>query len=254
MKIKRVLVMVLIIVFTITQTAQVFAATPHKHADVVKVTNIAMVLCGASRTYQLYKSGYTNFSYVACSGGRYSTALYGNCKTVQSKEYRTDDMKVSYANSRHKAILDSIDMSLKKSHANKTIHIAPSNDIAGDPTDAEVKARALAIAKYAQSTRRTFKETKRVKVNGKYVNKTYTYRNTVYVVRCTPTRNGVYANLHDTNLYNSELKRLSKSYGYTYVSLRDAKDSEFMSDGIHFKSGKTGYNQYMMQTFLKLKY
>ena len=130
----------------------------------------------------------------------------------------------------------------------------PTNDIAGNPTDTQVRVRALAFAKYAKTTKRSVKETRKVQVSGKSVNKTYTYKNAVYVVSCTPTLGGVHANLHDTNIYNLELKKLAKTYGYTYVQLRDAKKNEFMNDGNHFKGGMTGYNKYMIQTFLKLKY
>ncbi len=237
-----------------SNTVPVKPKPKHIHADVVSVTDVAMVIIGASRAYQLYKSGYRNYSYVAVSGGKFCTGLKGNCKTVQSKEYRTWDKKVPYAKSRHKAVIDSIDRSLKKSHANKTILIAPTNDIAGNPTDTQVRVRALAFAKYAKTTKRSVNETRTVQVSGKSVNKTYTYKNAVYVVSCTPTLGGVHANLHDTNIYNLELKKLAKTYGYTYVQLRDAKKNEFMNDGIHFKGGMTGYNKYMIQTFLKLKY
>ena len=226
----------------------------HVHADVVKVTSVSMLICGGSRAVQLYKSGYNGYSYVGVSGGEWASNYKGYCKTIQSMDYRDRHIKVSYSRSRHKAIIDCIDRSLKKSHANKTILIASTNDIADNISDAQVKARARKLAKYARILRRSHKVKKRVKIKGKYVNKTYTYRNKVYVVRCTPTLGGVYATAHDTAVYNRELRKLARRYGYTYVHLRNAKNNEFISDGIHFKTGKVGYNKYMINTFLKLEY
>ena len=71
---------------------------------------------------------------------------------------------------------------------------------------------------------------------------------------CTLTEGGVYANTHDTVVYNNELKRLASRYHYTYVPLRNAYEGEYKDDGLHFKHGKIGYNKYMIDRALSLKY